>query len=173
MSTTFHDQRVAVLVDTANMYHSAKSLYRGRLDYRRLLEFTARGRKLVRAIAYIVRSEDVDITPFLDALQAVGFETKVKLLRRRNDGSARGDWDVGISLDALELAPRVDVISVVSGDGDFAELVDHLVPRGVRVEVFAFEDSVSADLRQRAHAYFPIDRSLILEPRSGASDREP
>lgn len=165
MSTTLPHQRLAILVDTANMYHSAKSLYRGRLDYRRLMEFIAQERHLVRAIAYVVRSEDVDITPFLDALEAVGFETRVKMLKRRNDGSPRGDWDVGIALDALELSERVDVISLVSGDGDFVELVEHLRPRGVRVEVFAFDDSVSADLRTKAHAYFPLDRSLILESR--------
>ena len=165
MSYTLPDQRVAILVDTANMYHSAKSLYRGRLDYRRLLEFIGRQRLVVRAIAYVVRSDDVDITPFLDALQAVGFETRVKLLKRRTDGSARGDWDVGIALDATELAPRVDAISLVSGDGDFVDLVDHLAPKGVRVEIFAFDDSVSAELRNRAHAYYPLDRSLILESR--------
>jgi uncharacterized LabA/DUF88 family protein len=165
MTTPYHGQRVAVLVDTANMYHSARSLYGGRLDYRRLLEFTSRGRHLVRAIAFVVRTEDVDITPFLDALQAVGYETRVKTLKRRMDGSTRGDWDVGIALSAAALAERVDVISLVSGDGDFVELVDHLAPRGVRVEVCAFEDAVSAELRARASAFLPLDRDLILETR--------
>lgn len=162
MSTT-PGQRVAVLVDTANMYHSAKSLFGGRLDYRRLLEFTVRGRTLVRAIAFVVRTEEVDITPFLDALGAVGYETRVKLLKRRTDGSTRGDWDVGIALTAAALADRVDVISLVSGDGDFVELIDYLAPRGVRTEVFAFDDSVSSELRSRAHAYHTLDRDLILQ----------
>lgn len=158
-------QRVAVLVDTANMYHSARSLFGGRLDYRRLLEFTLRGRSLVRAVAFVVRTDDVDITPFLDALGAVGFETRVKTLKRRVDGTVRGDWDVGLALAAMALAPRVDVISLVSGDGDFVELVDHLAVLGVRVEVSAFEDAVAAELRARAHGWFPLDRDLILESR--------
>jgi uncharacterized LabA/DUF88 family protein len=165
MSPPFPGQRIAVLVDTANMYHSAKSLFGGRLDYRRLLELIGRDRQVIRAIAFVVRTDDVDITPFLDALEAVGFETRVKTLKRRLDGSPRGDWDVGISLAAASLADRVDVVSLVSGDGDFVELVDYLGGRGVRVEVFAFDDSVSAELRARAHAYHGLQRDLILEVR--------
>lgn len=164
--TPLADQRIAILVDTANLYHSAKTLFQGaRIDYRRLLELITSGRKLVRAIAFIVRGEEIDVTPFIDALRAVGFETRVKVLRRRADGSSRGSWDVGMALTAAELAGRVDAIALASGDGDLIDLVDYLTFRGVRTEVVAFPGTVASDLVDAADAFFALDERALLDRR--------
>ncbi len=155
-------QRLAVLVDTANMYHSAREQFSGRLDYRRLLETISASRSLVRAIAFVVRAEDVDVTPFLNALENAGFETRTKVLPRRPDGSVRGSWDVGIALAAATLAPRVDAIALVSGDGDFAELMDYLRVRGCRAEVHGVEGHVSNALIDSADDFSIIGPELML-----------
>ncbi len=163
MTHPFREQRLAVLVDTANLYHSAKSQFDGgRIDYRQLLDRVTDSRKLVRAIAYVMRGEDIDITPFVAALQAVGFETRVKVLRRRGDGGSRGNWDISLALTAAELAPRVDAIAVASGDGDLVDLVSYLVARGVRTEIAAFPGTVSSALRDVADAFIPLDEGVLM-----------
>ena len=162
----FEGQRLAILVDTANMYHSAKSRYQGRLDYKRLMELIVRERKLVRAIAFVERSEDVDISPFVDALRKVGFETRVKTIRRHPDNRVRGgDWDVGIALHAAQLAPKVDCVALVTGDGAFTDLVDFLTHHGLRTEVYAFEGCISSDLREHADAWHIIDGEWLMPER--------
>ena len=164
MEFYFEGQRIAILVDTANMYHSAKSRYQGRLDYKRLMDMIVRERKLVRAIAFVEKSEDVEITPFIDALRAVGFETRVKTMRRLADNRVRGgDWDVGIALHAAQLAQKVDCIALVSGDGTFVDLIDYLNNNGLRTEVYAFEGCVSSELTFQADYWCPIDEQWLME----------
>lgn len=163
-------QRVAILVDTANLYHSARMRFGGaRVDYRRLLDRLAAERPVARAIAFVVRGEGVDVTPFTEALRALGFDLRIKVLRRRNDGSGRGDWDVGIAMAAVELASRVDCVILATGDGDLSEVTDHLTVRGVRVEVAAFPGTASASLIEGADAFWPLDDSVLLPRR----DNEP
>jgi len=163
VNSYFEGQRIAILVDTANMYHSAKSRFQGRLDYKRLMELIVRERKLVRAIAFVERSEEVDISPFVEALRKVGFETRVKTIRRHPDNRVRGgDWDVGIALHAAQLAPRVDCVALVTGDGAFADLADYLSHNGLKTEVYAFEGCVSGDLRERADAWHIIDEDWLM-----------
>ncbi|MCB9547595.1 MAG: NYN domain-containing protein [Myxococcales bacterium] len=141
-------QRIAVLVDTGDLYHAARQRGGARIDYRQLLERIVAGRTLVRAIAFAVRGEGVDNTPFLDALRGAGFETRVKVLRRRLDGTLRGDQQVGITLAAAGLADRVDAVALASGDGDLVELVEHLQARQVRVEVYGVEGGLSPALER-------------------------
>lgn len=155
-------QRVALLVDTGNLYHSARAQHQGRVDYQKLMEVVGGGRPIIRAIAYVLKAEDVDVSPFVEALSAVGFETRVKHLKRRPDGGPRGNWDVGIALDGIALADRVDVVALCSGNGDFVELLDALHGRGVRTEVYAFDDAASADLRHRAHGYRALGEDVLL-----------
>ena len=163
MNAHFEGQRIAILVDTANMYHSAKSRYQGRVDYKRLISLIVRERKLVRAVAFVERNEDVEITPFIDALRAVGFETRVKTMRRNPDNRIRGgDWDVGIALHAAQLASKVDCIALVSGDGAFVDLIDYLNHDGLRTEVYAFEGCVSNDLAFQADYWCPIDEQWLM-----------
>jgi uncharacterized LabA/DUF88 family protein len=164
MEAYFEGQRIAILVDTANMYHSAKSRYQGRLDYKRLMDLVVRERKLVRATAFVERSEDIEITPFIDALRGVGFETRVKTMRRLTDNRVRGgDWDVGIALHAAQLAEKVDCIALVSGDGAFVDLVEYLNHHGIRTEVYAFEGCVSSELTFQANYWCPIDEQWLMD----------
>ena len=139
-------QRVAVLVDAQNLYHSAHSLYSRNIDYSALLEKSVSDRELVRAIAYVIRADSPDEERFFEALVDIGFETKIKDIKTFGDGSKKADWDVGMSLDAVTLASHVDTVVLCTGDGDFSRLCSHLRHEGVRVEVMAFGESTADEL---------------------------
>ncbi|QLC33873.1 NYN domain-containing protein [Halarchaeum sp. CBA1220] len=146
-----HDaQRVAVLADSQNLYHSSHSLYSQNVDYSGLLDETVRGRELVRAIAYVIRADSPEEESFFEALRDIGFETKIKDIKTFGDGSKKADWDVGISLDAVTLAEKVDAVALCTGDGDFSRLCHHLRHEGVRVEVFGFASSTADELIEAA-----------------------
>jgi uncharacterized LabA/DUF88 family protein len=155
-------QRVAVLADAQNLYHSAQSLYSRNIDYSSLLDVAVEGRKLTRAIAYVIRADTDDEQRFFDALYEIGFETKIKDIKTYSDGSKKADWDVGMSLDAVTLADHVDAVVLCTGDGDFARLCSHLRHEGVRVEVMAFGESTSDDLVEAADEFTDL---------SGAQDK--
>jgi uncharacterized LabA/DUF88 family protein len=162
---TIHpDQRVAIFVDVQNMFYSARNLYQRKLNFAQLLDLIVGERRLTRAIAYVVQSPDVDQGSFHYFLSQTGYEVKVKELLKRADGSAKGDWDMGIAIDSISMADKVDVIAIVSGDGDFCDLIDHLKARGVRCEVFAFPGSVSEKLRYTASEFVPLDANVLLYP---------
>lgn len=155
-------QRVGLFVDVQNMFYSAKHQYNAKLNFARLLEFAERGRQLIRAIAYVVQTPDIDQSSFIQMLRDNGYEIKSKELRVRPDGSAKGDWDMGIAIDAITMADRLDTIVLVSGDGDFVDLVDCLKARGVRVEVFAFPYSTADELRAAATEFYEIGPDLLI-----------
>ncbi|MFC6726447.1 NYN domain-containing protein [Halobium palmae] len=146
MTNTHPGQRVAVLADAQNLYHSAQSLYSRNVDYSSLLEKAVQERTLVRAISYVIRADSPEEERFFEALVDIGFETKIKDIKTFGDGSKKADWDVGMSLDAVTLADHVDVVVLCTGDGDFARLCSHLRHEGVRVEVMAFESSTAEEL---------------------------
>ncbi len=148
MSTS--GQRIAVLADAQNLYHTAQHVYSQNLDYAALLNAAVKNRTLVRAIAYVVRADVPDESQFFDALRDIGFETKIKEIRTFEDGSKKADWDVGMSLDAVSLASHVDVVALCTGDGDFARLCSHLRHEGVRIEVFSFGQSTAESLTDAA-----------------------
>lgn len=150
------EQRVAVLVDVANMYHSAKSLYNSRVNFQEILKVAVADRKLVRAIAYVIQSYSPEEKGFFEALDKQGFAIKVKDLQVFPGGMKKGDWDVGLTIDAVKLSPRVDVIVLVTGDGDYEPLVEYLQNQGVQVEVVAFGKSSSQRLIERADIFFDI-----------------
>ncbi len=139
-------QRVAVLVDAQNLYHTAQSIYSRNIDYASLLEGAVDGRQLTRAIAYVIRADSPEEETFFDALFDIGFETKIKDIKRFSDGTKKADWDVGMSLDAVTLANHVDTVVLCTGDGDFSRLCSHLRHEGVKVEVMAFEASTAEEL---------------------------
>ncbi|MBN2083071.1 NYN domain-containing protein [bacterium] len=155
-------QRLAVYVDVQNMFYSAKALYQRKLNFESLLRKVVTGRELVRAIAYIVQAPDVDQSGFINFLHQIGFEVKSKELKVRPDGSAKGDWDMGIAIDTLSMSDRIDVMALVSGDGDFCELVRHLKAKGLRCEVYAFPESTAEELRYTATEYIPLDSEVLL-----------
>lgn len=147
MSNNVHAaQRVAVLVDAQNLYHTAQSVYSRNIDYAELLDEAVAGRELTRAIAYVIRADSPKEEDFFDALVDIGFETRIKDIKTHADGSKTADWDVGMILDAVTLAPHLDTVVLCTGDGDFSRLCSHLRHEGVRVEGMAFEESTSEEL---------------------------
>lgn len=146
-------QRVGVFIDTQNLYHSAKHLYKSRVNFANVLREAVGERILVRAIAYVISTESGDETAFFDALTKIGIETKVKDLQIFADGAKKADWDVGIAVDAIKLAPKLDTVIIASGDGDFVPLIEYLDMHGIQCEVISFGKSSSGKLKEAAHAF--------------------
>lgn len=145
------EQRVGILVDVSNMYHSAKNLYNHKANFKEILAKAVAGRKLIRATAYAIRTENKDEVPFVEALGQQGFEVKMKDLQIFAGGAKKADWDVGIAIDAIKLADRLDVIVIVSGDGDYLPLVSYLQNnKGCLVEIMAFRKTCSSKLIEEA-----------------------
>lgn len=147
------DQRVAVLIDTQNMYHSAKNIYNAKVNFGALVEAAVGPRQMVRSIAYVAKSKGGDETGFFEALQNVGIELKIKDVQEFSSGAKKADWDVGMAIDAVALAPRVDAIVLVTGDGDFVPLVEYLQTHGVACECVAFGESTNATLKERVNEF--------------------
>lgn len=156
-------QRVGIFADVQNLFYSARNIYDAKTHFGKLLKFIAAGRKLVRAIAYIVQKEGVNQSGFVEALGRFGYEVKSKLLIIRADGTAKGDWDMGIAIDSIAMADKLDTVVLLSGDGDFVPLVEMLKARGCRVEVLAFERSTAAELKDAATLYIPIEERFLLK----------
>ncbi len=156
MTVVHSNQRVAVLADAQNLYHSAQSLYSRNIDYSALLAEAVQSRELVRAIAYVIRAEAPEEESFFEALVDIGFETKIKAIKTFGDGSKKADWDVGMSLDAVTLASHVDTVVLCTGDGDFSRLCSHLRHQGVRVEVIALGPSTADELVEAADTFVDI-----------------
>ena len=161
-----HHQRVGIFVDVQNMFYAAKHLYNSKLNFARLRDYIARGRPLVRSISYVVQTPEIDQSNFLTMLRSNGYEIRAKELKQRPDGSPKGDWDMGLALDALSMCDRLDVVAIVSGDGDFVELVNFLKARGVRVEVYSFPYSTSEELRHAATEYYQMGAEIVMNPQS-------
>ena len=153
MSDVHPAQRVGILADAQNLYHTAQSVHSRNVDYSALLETAVDGRDLVRAIAYVIRADSPDEETFFEAINDIGFETRIKEIKTYADGSKKADWDVGMSLDAVTLASHVDTMVLCTGDGDFTRLCSHLRHEGVRVEVMAFGGSTAEALVAEADAF--------------------
>ncbi len=141
-------QRVAIFIDTQNMYHSAKHLYGARVNFPALVEAAVGSRELVRAIAYVAKSKTGEETAFFEALTSNGIELKVKDVQEFASGEKKADWDVGMAVDAMAVSPRVDVVVLVTGDGDFIPLVQYLKSNGIVCEAVAFGSSTNNQLRE-------------------------
>ncbi len=148
---------MAVLIDVQNMYHSAKNLYGGRVNFKEVLKTSVAGRQLVRAIAYVIKTESGEEKPFLEALTKIGIETRLKDLQIFPGGMKKADWDVGITIDAVKLAGRLDALVLASGDGDFMPLVDYLHEmHGLQVEAVAFGRSTSQKLKEAVDDFIDL-----------------
>ncbi len=165
MSIKHTGQRVAVLIDVQNLYHSAKNLYHSRVNFREILKMAVSERSLIRAFAYVVRTKTGEEKPFFEALIKLGIETKVRDLQEFYGGMKKADWDVGITVDAIRIAPSVDTIVLASGDGDFLQLVEYLKNQGKRVEVMAFGKSASSRLKVEVDEFIDLgdfsDKTLL------------
>lgn len=141
------EQRVGVFVDVANMYHSAKNLYGAKVNFQEVLKTSIAGRKIIRAVAYVIKSESEEERGFFGALDNQGFEVKAKDLQVFAGGAKKADWDVGIAVDTIKMADKLDSVIIVSGDGDYVPLVRYLQEnKGCQVEVLAFGKTTSGRL---------------------------
>lgn len=161
MSVIKHkEQRVGIFIDTQNLYHSAKNLYNARVNFAAVVKDALEGRKLVRAIGYVITSEAGDERPFFDALLSIGIETKSKNLQIFAGGAKKADWDVGLAIDAVSLAPKLDTVILVSGDGDFVPLVEYLkYSHGCQVEAVTFGKSASHMLKSAVDDFIDLDKN--------------
>ena len=159
MSITYKDQRVGIFIDIQNLYHSAKNLYRARVNYRELVRTLAGNRKLIRAVAYVVKSETaLGEKSFFEALNQVGLELRTKDLQIYPGGAKKADWDGGLAIDAVRMASSLDVIILVTGDGDFLPLVEYLKwGLGKQVEVAAFSKTTSTHLKEAADYFTALE----------------
>jgi len=182
-NTSYSNQRVGIFVDVQNLYHSAKNLYHGRVNYTELMKHLVGDRQLIRAMAYVVKSEGVEpqhgarpVVPtpktsgnagngdlsseaaFFEALEKAGLELRMKDLQIYAGGMKKADWDVGMAVDAIRMSEFLDVIILVTGDGDFIPLVDYLKwGNGRLVEVAAFKRSASSKIQDAADRFIPIE----------------
>jgi uncharacterized LabA/DUF88 family protein len=153
-------QRVGVFIDVANMYHSAKNLFRANVNFAKILETALAERQLIRAIAYVIRSKSQEEQTFFGALDRQGFEVKMKDLQIFAGGMKKADWDVGIAIDAIKLADKLDVLVLVSGDGDYVPLLNYLQDnKGCRVEVIAFGETTSSRLIEAADEFLDLSKN--------------
>jgi len=154
-------QRVGVFVDVQNMYYSAKNLYEGaKVNFGQVLSAAVSGRQLIRALAYVIRAEVGEEQAFYEALEKQGYEVMAKELQVFPGGAKKGDWDVGMAVDAIRAADKLDTIVLVTGDGDFAPLVDYLQNnKGCRVEIIAFGRTCSGKLIEEADDFLDLDQS--------------
>jgi uncharacterized LabA/DUF88 family protein len=151
-------QRVGIFIDTQNLYHSGKNLYKAKVNFGQIVKDGLAGRALIRAIAYVVKTETGEEKNFFEALEKLGIETKTKDLQVFAGGAKKGDWDVGIAVDAIKLAPKLDTVILVSGDGDFVPLVEYLqMNEGCQVEVISFGKSSSSRLIEKADDFLDLD----------------
>jgi uncharacterized LabA/DUF88 family protein len=157
----YEKQRVGIFVDVQNMYYSARNIYKSKVNFKTLLKEAIRGRQLIRAIAYVIKADVKDESNFFEALKSLGYEVKAKDLQVFLGGAKKGDWDIGIAMDMIELAPKLDAIVLVSGDGDFVPLVQHLKHAlGCYVEVLAFGKTSAQKLVEEVDNFIDMDKNF-------------
>ncbi|MBC3767112.1 NYN domain-containing protein [Neptunicella marina] len=156
-------KKVALFVDVQNVYYTTRQRYHSNFDYNRFWQQATHGCEIVTAIAYAIDRGDKKQQEFQNILRAIGFEVKLKPFIQRSDGSAKGDWDVGITIDAMDYGPQADVVVLVSGDGDFDLLVNNLKnEKGKQVQVYGVPDLTAVSLINAASEYIPIEGPLLL-----------
>jgi uncharacterized LabA/DUF88 family protein len=160
----YKDQRVGVFIDVQNMYYSARHLFQRKVNFPNVVKEAVGERRLIRAIAYVVRTKTGEESAFIDALQKNGIETREKELQEFFSGQKKADWDVGITIDIVRMLDMLDVVVLVSGDGDFVPLVQFIQSRGRQVEVMSFLESTSSKLLDAAewHTNFSLEKKKFL-----------
>ncbi len=155
--------KVAIFADVQNIYYTVRQSHACHFDYRKFWSRAGSGREVIKAIAYAIDRGDEQQRKFQQILAGIGFEIKLKPFIQRADGTAKGDWDVGIALDVIEYAPLVDVIVLASGDGDFDLLVDKVISSyGVTVEVYGVPGLTAQSLINAASRFIPVEGELLL-----------
>lgn len=171
MSIVKHkEQRVAIFIDTQNLYHSAKNIYRSKVNFDAVVKRTLAGRQLIRAVSYVVTTETGEEQSFFEALGKIGIEVKTKDLQIFYGGAKKADWDVGMAIDAIKLSSKVDAIVIATGDGDFVPLAEYVRSQGCQVECIAFGKSSSSRLRETVDDFIDMDenpREFLIGYRGG------
>ena len=158
MSVIRHpEQRVAMIIDTQNLYHSAKNLYKAKVNFANVVKAALGDRKLIRAISYVVNTESGEEQPFFEALEKVGIEIKTKDLQIFYGGAKKADWDVGMAVDAIKLSSKVDAIVLATGDGDFIPLVEYVKSQGCQVEGITFGRSALSRFKEVVDDFIDLD----------------
>jgi len=161
------DQRVGVFIDTQNMYYSARNVFGRKVNFGNILKEAVGDRKLIRAVAYVVRTKSEEEKPFFDALKNLGLETREKELMQYESGQKKADWDVGLTVDIVRMLDMLDVIVLVSGDGDFVPLLEYVKNRGRIVEVMSLRETTSGKLMEAADKYINLseeDKKFLIGP---------
>ncbi|MCL5666708.1 MAG: NYN domain-containing protein [Patescibacteria group bacterium] len=164
------DQRVGVFVDVQNLYYSARNIYNARVKFNEVLNAAVAGRKLIRAIAYVVRADMPEEHTFFEALEKAGFEVRMKELQTFAGGHQKGDWDVGITMDIIKLMNKLDVVVLCSGDGDYVPLLEYLQMSGQFTETLAFGKSCSGKVKELTDYFIDLDenpRKYLMPIRNG------
>ncbi len=159
MSIQNPDQRVGVFVDVQNLYYSARNIYGSRVNFAEILKTAVAGRKLIRAIAYVVQADMPEEHTFFEALEKAGFEVKRKELQTFAGGHQKGDWDVGIAMDIIKQMSKLDVVVLASGDGDFVPLLEYLQMTGQLTETVAFGKSCSGKIKELTDHFIDLDEA--------------
>lgn len=156
----FSNRRVGVFIDVQNMYYSARNIYGSKVNFGKIVEKTADKQKLIRAIAYTISTKTGDETPFFEALHNMGIEVNTKELLEYDSGHKKGDWDVGITVDVIRMLDTLDVVVMVSGDGDYVPLGEYVKNRGRIFHVASFRESTSTKLVEAADIYTNLSDDL-------------
>lgn len=158
MSVIRHpEQRVAIIIDTQNLYHSAKNLYKAKVNFGNVVKAALGDRKLIRAVAYVVNTESGEEQPFFEAMEKIGIEIKTKDLQIFFGGAKKADWDVGMAVDAIKMAHKVDAVVLATGDGDFIPCVEYVKSLGCQVETITFGRSASSGLKSCVDDFTDLD----------------
>ncbi|MFC1748404.1 NYN domain-containing protein [Pseudomonadota bacterium] len=159
--------KVSIFVDVQNIYYTTRQAYGCSFDYNAFWAAATHNREVVKAIAYATESRNEKQRQFQNILRAIGFEVKLKPYIQRADGSAKGDWDVGITIDVIELAENTDIAVLASGDGDFDLLLRHISRKySTKSEVYGVPQLTANSLIQAAYRYVPIEKTLLLNKNS-------
>ena len=173
--TIHQEQRVGIFIDIQNLYHSAKNLYNSRVNYKELVRYLLADRKLIRAIAYVVKTESTEgESSFFDALKEAGLELRMKDIQIYADGMKKADWDIGMAIDAVRLASSLDAVILVTGDGGFIPLIDYLRwGLGREVEVAAFSRTASGKFREATDRFIPLEEipRILLKSKKAPGKR--
>ena len=156
-------KRIAIFVDVQNIYYTTRQAYGRQFDYRKLWQRISSAGEIVSATAYATQRSDDKQIKFQDALKHIGFTVKLKPYIQRSDGSAKGDWDVGITIDVMEAAKDVDTVVLLSGDGDFDRLLQKIrKDYAVSAEVYGVPALTARSLVDSASSWHPIEEDLLL-----------
>lgn len=170
------DQRVGIFIDSQNLYHSAKNLHKARVNFESVIKEALAGRQLIRALAYVITTEGGEESTFFEALEKAGIETKTKPLQIFYGGAKKADWDVGLSVDAITMAPKLDTIILISGDGDYVPLVNYLkTNEGCQVEAIAFAKSSSSLLIEAVDDFIDLGqnpRKFLIKSRNHGTTKK-